>query len=327
MSSILVGYHCGLQNERSTIRVPARIRNYRYVHDAFKRNYNNSLDCIWHDPDFHPLSYNVKQNMIWNHRPVCTNNTFVLLMFFTYRDEMERRDLIRKYVKQGMIVDGKVINYVHIIAANETEQLRVYGKENEKWNDLLISHHRDIREEWPITVFDAYMWVRDYCKQAAFVTKVDGDVWVHLGNLVHYLRSAPSHSLYGGKVSVVTLGKGIRYKGIKFVPDDCPPTRNVFVQGGGNVLSQDLIPYINIGTEYLDYLPPGVEDNTISRILQMVGVGATNMQGYHGLLLYERLRGKIPGNAVFVHCRGLDVLKSVWEQQSSIQVLPGGYTP
>lgn len=41
---------------------------------------------------------------------------------------MERRDLIRKYVKQGMIVDGKVINYVHIIAANETEQLRVYGK-------------------------------------------------------------------------------------------------------------------------------------------------------------------------------------------------------
>lgn len=295
------------------------------MHNEYKRTYNESKKCVSHDPDFHPLSYEVKQNMIWNNRSVCTNNTFVLLMFFTYSSDVERRNTIRRYIKQGMIVDGKVVNYVQIIAANETERIVLFEKENEQWQDLLISHHTDIREYWPITVFDAYMWVRDYCKQVKYVSKVDGDIWVHLGNLVHLLQSAPPVLYYGGHVVNGILHSGRYYKGVKYSPSDCPEHPVSFNTGGGNFVSQDVVPYISIGTKYLDYILPAAEDILIGYMLRKAGIRARGVPGFRVILLFERLpNSTIPRDAVFVHIRGLRTFEEVYRNYSSIATYPYG---
>ena len=302
--------------------IPVRQVKYQYVYDTFKHHRPEEV-CIPHDPLFHPLTYVLKQNMEWNHHSVCTNDTFALLMFFTYRDDSERRDMIREYIKQGMIVDGMTLNYVQIIATNDTEQLRRFNQENKVNKDLLISLHMDIYEEWPLTVFDAYLWARDYCSQAKYVIKVDGDVWVHLGNLVHFLHSAPSHSYYGGRTIRTWIRKKQYYKGIRYSPDDCSDRYTAFNLGGGNIMSSDLIPFINIGMQFLDYITPAVEDIPIGYVLQRAGVGARGIPGYHALLLYEKLpNGTIPKKVIFLHCKGLELIKSIYKNLSQIQQIP-----
>ena len=293
------------------------------MHNAYKRSYNESEKCVSHDPDFHPLSYEVKQNMIWNNRSVCTNNTFVLLMIFTYSSDVERRNIFRRYIKQGMIVDGRVVNYVQKIAANETTEIAQFEQENLRWHDLLISHHKDIREYWPITVFDAYMWVRDYCKQAKYVSKVDGDMWIHLGNLVHFLKTAPPVLYYGGHVVNGILHSGRYYKGVKYSPSDCPEHPVSFNTGGGNFVSQDVLPYMNIGTKYLDYVLPAAEDILIGYMLRKAGIRARGVPGFRVFLPYERLpNSTIPRDAVFVHIKGLRAFEEVYRNYSSIATYP-----
>lgn len=323
ISNSINGKRWTIQGRRVTGSLPLRVMEYQYVHNAYRRTYNQSEKCISHDPDFHPLSYEVKQNMVWNNRSVCTNNTFVLLMIFTYSGDVERRDTIRRYIKQGMIVDGKVVNYVQIIAANETDRIVLFEKENEKWQDLLISHHKDIREEWPITIFDAYMWVRDYCKQAKYVSKVDGDMWIHLGNLVHFLKTAPSEMFYGGHVVNGVLHSGRYYKGVKYSPSDCPEHPVSFNTGGGNFVSQDVVPYISIGTQYLDYILPAAEDILIGFMLRKAGIRARGVPGFRVILLFERLpNSTIPQDAVFVHIKGLRTFEEVYRNYSSIATHP-----
>lgn len=312
----------GKQRYSSDVYLTIAVRQvkYQYVYDIFKKNHRPEEVCIPHDPLFHPLTYVLKQNMKWNHRSVCSNDTFVLLMYFTYNGDSERRDLIREYVKQGMVVDGRVINYVQIVATNDTEQLRHFDQDNALYGDLLVSLHKDVREEWPLTVFDAYMWARDYCGQAKYVVKVDGDVWVHLGNLIHYLQSAPSHAYYGGQTVRTWVRKGRHYKGVRYSPNDCPEHPNVFNLGGGNIMSSDLIPFINIGMQYLDYIMPAVEDMPIGYVLQKAGVSASGTPGYRALLFYEKLpNGTVPKNVLFLHCRGLDVIKGVYRRLSNKQ--------
>ena len=86
---------------------------YQYVHDAFRRNnYTTSNKFVSKDPLFFNIRYEVKHNIIWNEESNYCNGTFILLMFHVNVGDEERRDLFRQYVKQGMLVEGKKINYV-----------------------------------------------------------------------------------------------------------------------------------------------------------------------------------------------------------------------
>ena len=306
-----------------SISLQTRQMEYQYVYEAYKRNYNASERCVSHDPDFHPLSYQVKQNMKWSHRSVCSNDTFLLLMFFTYHQDVERRNLIRRYIKQGMVVNGKVINYVQIIAGNDTDLLSQYEQENSEYNDLLISLHKDIREYWTITVLDAYMWVRDYCRQAHFVSKVDGDVWVHLGNLVQHLRTVTTCLYYGGHTVNGILHSGRYYKRVKSSPSDCPEHRVSFNLGGANIMSQAVVPYVSIGTRYLDYVLPAAEDVLMGFMLRKAGINATSIRGFTPFVFYERLSsGVIPKDVIYVHVRGMNTIRELYHNYSFVSLQP-----
>ena len=138
------------------------------------------------DPLFFNIRYEMKQNIIWNEESNYCNGTFLFLLYFVHVNDEERRDLIRKYVKQGMIVEGKRINYVFVVASpirNDYAVARVKN-ENERHKDILLSVHEDNYMNITLTHLDAMLWVRDYCRDTIFVGRVDGDVWIHFGNLI-----------------------------------------------------------------------------------------------------------------------------------------------
>ena len=286
-------------------QVELRNNPYHYVYDIYRRNTALDARFVSNDTGFIPLTYNMKQNMMWNHHSVCTNKTFVLLMYFTCRHELERRNLIRHYVKQNMIIDGMIVNYVMIVAAgaNETSALNELKKENEEFNDMLVSLHEDNYRNWPITVLDAYMWVRDYCLQASYAVKVDGDTWVHLGNLIHYLRDAPRERLYCGMPHHVFFRGGQKYKRIQVFPHDFPGQWITLNLGACNVLSRDVIPFVNIGAQFMDYIWPACEDILIAEVLRKGGINLFGRpKDYPWMLFHKRVNGtNIPENTISVH--------------------------
>ena len=97
---------------------------YQYVHEAFRKHNQTIHKFVTNDTSFPFTNYVMKQNMAWDHRSVCSNDTFVLVVYLVSQKDYERRRLIREYVKQNMIVDGKRINYVFAVASeNETTMI------------------------------------------------------------------------------------------------------------------------------------------------------------------------------------------------------------
>lgn len=79
-----------------------------------------------------PVPYEVKQYVVWNHRSMCVNDAFVVHLYFVNRSDTWRRYVIRKHVKQGMVVEGKRINYVFVMASplRSIEAINVLEEEN-----------------------------------------------------------------------------------------------------------------------------------------------------------------------------------------------------
>ena len=127
-------YHSILCNEACHYSlVRNRINAYQYVHNIFRRNNYTTLDKWFSkDPNFHPITYAIGDNIKWNNMSVCRNDSFFLLMYFVRKDDLARRSVIREYVKQNMIVDGKKINYVFVVASplNATNQIKELTNEN-----------------------------------------------------------------------------------------------------------------------------------------------------------------------------------------------------
>ena len=294
---------------------------YQYVHDQFRQRGFTIGKFNSTDPSYVPIPYEVKQNVVWNHRSVCVNDTFVLLLYFVNRNDTWRRGVIRKHVKQGMVVEGKRINYVFVVASplRSTKSIKALEKENSVHSDILISIHEDSFSNVTLSVLDAFMWVRDYCKEPAYVVRIDGDAWVHFGNLIHYLETAPRESLYAGHISYIRLRRGWKSKGIRLFPLDYPVRKWVYVWGGANLLSRDLIPYINIGTLYMDVIIPHSEDLLIGEIMRRAGViPCGNAPGYELFSDYKWLKGgRIPSNAIFVHrLKRMRLFRRVYERIS-----------
>ena len=115
---LLLWYMPSYSSVRGVLPISCRSNPYQYVHDAFRRNnYVINHKFISNDTRFITIPYEVKQNMLWNNASVCNTATFLLLVYFVHVRDLERRNLIRQYVKQGMIVDGKKINYVFVVAS------------------------------------------------------------------------------------------------------------------------------------------------------------------------------------------------------------------
>ena len=322
-----------LLNLISLIQMHGRLREktlivrkstYHYVHDAFRYNNYSTNRFVSNDTGFIPIHYELRQNMLWKNHSLCKNDSFLLMMIFTYRTDKRRRNLIRQYIKQDMIVNGKRVNYVFIVAA-EKEDMK--GEDEFADNDdIMVSLHRDTRANWTITILDSFLWVRDYCQSVKYVAKVDGDTWVNVWNLVHYLEKVPREKFYGGKVIHCKLNKGQRYKALLFYPRDYPERYVTFCLGGCSLFSMDVVPYINIGASYLDVLFPAVEDIVLGEILHRAGINPYTVASSPYILYSEVFEWKqgIPNNTIAVHnIKDLALLTEVYKNHSVIQFSRG----
>lgn len=266
----------------------------------------------------------MKQNILWNNHSVCVNDTFILIYFNVYKHDEERRNVIREYLTQGMIVDGKRINYVFTVVSleNDTTAIERIKEENEVHGDILISLHEDSRRLIPMTILDTFLWVRDYCKTARYVVKTDGDTWIHLGNLIHYYKSLNESRVFSGSPWRVKTGSKVYYHEVYTIPYDYPGDL-VFAHGSGYVLSQDLIPLVNIGVQYLDVLFPASEDIIITHVMNNMGVHLHSQP--KGLILVHHCYNgpSFPNNVVFVHpFKDLNTYKEVFHNRSSEYCIP-----
>lgn len=276
LSSPLVYHFCSGSFEESMIakRILLHFKQYKYqyVHEAFRRNNQTIHKFVTNDTSFPFTNYVMKQNMAWDHHSVCSNDTFVFLFYLVSQKDYKRRQVIREYVKQNMTVDGKQINYMIVVATDNQAVMSGLEKENELYHDLLVSFHVDNYANVTYTILDSFMWIRDYCSQAHFIARVDGDAWVHFGNLVQYLKSVPSIGFYGGYPKNQLFEHTSKWKGVRLIPSDYIQRRWIYVAGGAYILSTDLIPFINIGTEYLDVIVPCAEDAVIGDIIRIMDV-------------------------------------------------------
>lgn len=122
--------------------IPCRVVEYQYVHDTFRRNNYTTYDKFnSSDPLFHPIHYEMKQNMVWNSDFEYCKDTFILLAYFVNKRDVKRRDVIRQYTKQGMMIEGKRINYVFVVACspNDTDTIQLIHEENSINHDILVS--------------------------------------------------------------------------------------------------------------------------------------------------------------------------------------------
>lgn len=322
----VLGYY--YSSLRDNVKHQQLIRNrndpYQYVHDVFRsKNYTTIDKWVSKEPLFNPISYELKDNIIWNGKSMCYDDTFVLLLYFVDKKDVERRQVIREYVKQNMSVDGKRISYAFVVASplNDTKVLDELRVENLKYGDILISMHEDNYRLFTVTILDAFYWVREYCKTAAFVARLDGDIWVHLGNLLHCLQRIPQKRMLLAVRQRYEHRGSLHYKGVPSIPFDYPQPF-FYAYGAAYVVSRDVVPYINIGALYLSCVLPVHEDVVISEILKKAGIGIFLRSNYTIVKNYK-VNLSIPQNVLFVHrVKNISLFKTMYSNFSSFYKTP-----
>ena len=123
LTAPLVYRLCSSQYEGSLITqsvfIPFKKYKYSFVHEAFRRHNQAIHKFVTNDTSYSFTNYVMKQNMVWDHCSVCSNDTFVFLFYLVSQKDYERRQVIREYVKQNMTVDGKQINYMIVVATDD----------------------------------------------------------------------------------------------------------------------------------------------------------------------------------------------------------------
>ena len=318
-------YFCASVHITNAHYMSFRHYKYHYVHEAFRRRNQTIHKFPTNDTSFPFTNYVMKQNMIWDHRTVCTNNTFVFLFYLVSQEDYERRQVIRQYVKQNMTVDSLQINYMIVVATDDKVIIKRLEEENALYHDMMVSVHIDNYANVTYTILDSFMWIRDNCYQSPFIARVDGDAWVHFGNLVHYLKRVPSIGFYTGSAIYPLFHHASSYKRVRFIPNDYIERRWLYAVGGAYILSRDLIPYINTGTEYMDVILPVAEDAVIGEIMRMINITLfENSNQYEIYRNYDCLNnGIVPPNSIFVHkLKTIHLLSAVYCNYSSTYLVP-----
>lgn len=198
-----------------------RSTDYQFVYDAFIRNNYTMESFVTNDTSYAQVHYELQDHIMWSRKSICRDDTYLLLLFFVFRGDKERRDIIRQNLKQGVEADGMTVNYVFVVAADywETDVLSSLELENNIFNDILVSIHRDSYANFTITVLDSFLWVRDHCKEAQYICRIDGDAWLHVGNLVHFLKGAPKRGFFAGRTYKRLIDRRMHYKGFHYIPN------------------------------------------------------------------------------------------------------------
>ena len=87
--------------------------------------------------------------------------------------------------------------------SNANAVQRVVEAERKKFNDIIQTDFIDTYKNLTIKTITGLKWARTFCPNAKFILKTDHDAFVHVPNLIRYLKSFPlekQKTLYAGEL-------------------------------------------------------------------------------------------------------------------------------
>ena len=199
-------------------------------------------------------------------------NVFIVMAALTTYYAIKTREAIRE--TWGSIaktetwpgIDGAIkgVKLVFLLGNPEGHAVKhaIIKDETERFGDVVVADFTDSYYNLTYKVMMALKWTNEYCPQASYVVKVDEDMFLHVVNLIRFLRTR--HDTENGEVIgyMNTIPKVLR-TGIWGVPWDVFPfTRfpnytngNCYVIGGSAIskmfYAQERMPYIFIEDAFL----------------------------------------------------------------------------
>lgn len=197
---------------------------------------------------FADTSYNEQKIKLFRRQPIqeIVRSCYVFVLILTAPNSRERRDAIRTTWLKLPFPKGS--NFVHKFAVGSyelrKEQAVKLADEQEKFGDLLfLTDLKDSYQNLTLKVLKSFTWIK-HNVDAKFILKVDDDSFVRLGNLVSDLELKEKYGriywgFFRGDANVKTAGPWKEPNWIlcdKYLP---------YANGGGYILSQDLVHYIS----------------------------------------------------------------------------------
>ncbi|XP_061747313.1 lactosylceramide 1,3-N-acetyl-beta-D-glucosaminyltransferase A-like isoform X1 [Nerophis ophidion] len=186
-----------------------------------------------------------------DHPDKCAGKDVLLLVFVkTSPGNRARRDAIRStwgsetYIQRTLGVTVKVVFALGAPAVDATPVQRHLVQENSRHADLIQQDFMDSFHNLTLKLIMQFHWMHRCCAHARFLMISDDDVFIHMPNLVGYLRDKSTAGATGFWVGRVHWGAPpIRSKNSKYyVPFEMYQWWSYpdYTAGGGYVMSGDV---------------------------------------------------------------------------------------
>ncbi|XP_067369123.1 lactosylceramide 1,3-N-acetyl-beta-D-glucosaminyltransferase A [Channa argus] len=193
-------------------------------------------------------------------------DVFLLLFVKSSPENFEQRQVIRNtWGNESLIASELGVSVKVVFALGMHQELRWRSRvqlallqEDQTYDDLIQQNFLDTFHNLTTKLILQFHWVHDYCPQAHFFMSADDDVFVHVPNLVKYLRQLVSSKSGAKNLWVGHVHRGSppdRYKHSKYhVPYDLYPWPSYpdYTAGAGYVVSADVASKIYHATLFLN---------------------------------------------------------------------------
>lgn len=251
----------------------SEITRNAFIHYPFQNNSRLDVNPIYTIPNPYDSVYNYGID-------VCTNDTFLLLLFPIRSQDKEMRSLIRELYPQGLNISNKVVNHLFVVSVmdNDRDIFTSIRNEMKEFGDMIISRNPETYFNIPLKVWDGYFWIANHCSTTTFVGKFDPDAIILIGNMIAVLQSLPTEKLYAGHVwphSYYMYNENTKWS----IPSSYKPDNDYeyFVSGPAVIISKDLIALLAVGAYFEPVFVLSADDVMNAVILRRNGVFAKHI--------------------------------------------------
>lgn len=198
---------------------------------------------------------------------ICKENerVFLVILCLTTYYDIETRETIRETwgsvakTERWPAIDGHVkgVKLVFLLGnpLGHAVKNAIIRDESERYGDVVVADFTDSYYNLTYKVMMGLKWTRDYCNQTSYIVKVDQDMFLHVVNLIRFLRTR--HYAENGEVIGYrnTIPKVLR-TGVWGVPWEVFPFTRFpnYTNGNCYVISGQAVPKMFEAAERMPYL-------------------------------------------------------------------------
>nr|XP_012312567.1 lactosylceramide 1,3-N-acetyl-beta-D-glucosaminyltransferase [Aotus nancymaae]XP_012312577.1 lactosylceramide 1,3-N-acetyl-beta-D-glucosaminyltransferase [Aotus nancymaae]XP_012312585.1 lactosylceramide 1,3-N-acetyl-beta-D-glucosaminyltransferase [Aotus nancymaae]XP_012312594.1 lactosylceramide 1,3-N-acetyl-beta-D-glucosaminyltransferase [Aotus nancymaae]XP_012312602.1 lactosylceramide 1,3-N-acetyl-beta-D-glucosaminyltransferase [Aotus nancymaae]XP_012312612.1 lactosylceramide 1,3-N-acetyl- len=157
----------------------------------------NSYDFVNDTLSLKHISAGPRYQYLINHKEKCQAQDVLLLLFVkTAPENYDRRSAIRKtwgnenYARSQLKANIKTLFALGTPNPLEGKELqRKLVLEDQKYNDIIQQEFVDSFYNLTLKLLLQFSWANTYCPHAKFLMTADDDIFIHMPNLIEYLRS------------------------------------------------------------------------------------------------------------------------------------------